>query len=411
MPLPVLSLEDAYPIIHQTMLDAYRLDSMLNRYPYSDFTEMDMGIRRLVWGSYSTTSPIFQLDGNTAHPSYELLVIRSNLDFYNLIAVIPNPDNEDYPDLVCFMPVRTTPASTSTVRRIMRENGIPEAQLDQMLYIYSSIPVVDLNNLIPAIQHLVGAFVPAFADCHVHHVDYASEHHEMNYSEDRMERFTADAYGRISEQLQRCARYVTSGNSSAAVDEVKRLVDLVAPMSANGLSNSRVELSSLNVFLATRLLETPVHPTYIFRQLQMFKDRIDHAGAEELQHLPYEIVRKYSLLARNYSYENYSMMVRDVINYIDQHLSEELSLRLLAQEFGKNASYLSDTFHKEVGETISTYIARERIQMSLQYFNTTNMPVAEVAQAVGYEDFSYFSRLFRRYVGQSPREYRKMIDK
>lgn len=411
MSLPALSLEDAYPVIHQTMLDAYRIDSMLNRYPYSDFTEMDLGIRRLVWGTYSTTSPIFQLDNTADRTPCQLLVIRSNLDFYNLIAMVPNAENEDYPDLLCFMPVRTAPASTSIVRRIMRENGIPESQLDQMLYIYASIPVVDLNNLIPAVQHLVGAFVPAFASCDVHHVDYASEQHEMNYTEDRMERFTADAYERIAEQLQRCARYVTAGNSAAAVDEIRRLGDLVAPIAASGLSNSRVELSSLNVFLATRLLETPVHPTYIFRQLQTFKNRIDHASGEELRHLPYEIVRKYSMLARNYSYENYSMLVRNVINYIDQHLAEELSLSLLAEEFGRNASYLSDTFHKEVGETVSTYIARQRIQMSLQYFNTTNMPVAEVAQAVGYEDFSYFSRLFRRYVGQSPREYRRMIDK
>lgn len=59
------------------------------------------------------------------------------------------------------------------------------------------------------------------------------------------------------------------------------------------------------------------------------------------------MVRKYSLLAKNYSYEKYSYLVRNVINYIDQHLAGDLSLSLLAKEFEKNASYLSNEFKKK----------------------------------------------------------------
>ena len=108
---------------------------------------------------------------------------------------------------------------------------------------------------------------------------------------------------------------------------------------------------------------------------------------------------------------NYSYLIRSVVNYINQHLSSELSLATLASEFGKNASYLSSEFKKEVGDTLTTYINKHRILASLRYFNTTDMSVAEVSNAVGYTDMGYFSRLFRKYVGQSPREYKKMLDK
>ena len=99
------------------------------------------------------------------------------------------------------------------------------------------------------------------------------------------------------------------------------------------------------------------------------------------------------------------------INYIEQHLSGELTLSVIAEEFGKNPSYLSTTFRKEIGDTLTNYVSRQRIQASLRYFNTTTLSVAEVASAVGIPDFGYFSKLFRRYVGVSPREYKKMLDK
>ena len=131
----------------------------------------------------------------------------------------------------------------------------------------------------------------------------------------------------------------------------------------------------------------------------------------ELSHLPFDMVRKYSILARNYTYDKYSLLIRNVINYIEQHLSGELTLSVIAEEFGKNPSYLSTTFRKEMGDTLTNYISRQRIQASLRYFNTTTLSVAEVASAVGIPDFGYFSKLFRRYVGVSPREYKKMLDK
>ena len=105
------------------------------------------------------------------------------------------------------------------------------------------------------------------------------------------------------------------------------------------------------------------------------------------------------------------MLIRNVINYIEQHLSGELTLSVIAAEFGKNPSYLSTTFRKEVGDTLTNYISKQRIQASLRYFNTTTLSVADVSSAVGIPDFGYFSKLFRRFVGVSPREYKKMLDK
>lgn len=96
--------------------------------------------------------------------------------------------------------------------------------------------------------------------------------------------------------------------------------------------------------------------------------------------------------------------------YIDEHIDEELSLSVLAEAFQRNASSLSNQFRKETGETLTEYIHKARIQAAIQYFNTTGLTVTEVAVSVGITNFAYFSRLFKKYVGMSPREYRRMVN-
>ena len=205
---------------------------------------------------------------------------------------------------------------------------------------------------------------------------------------------------------------MTAGNTAQAIDSMKKAMDYSASFQTLPVKEVRRNISALNVFLASRMFETAVHPIYVYQQAEAFGLRIKDANSQrEFAHLPFDIVRKYSMLAKNYTYEKYSYLIRNVINYIDQHLSSELTLSILAEEFDKNPSYLSNAFKKEVGETLTSYIGKQRIQASLRYFNTTNMSVAEVAEAVGIPDFGYFSKLFKRHVGVSPREYKKMLDK
>lgn len=67
----------------------------------------------------------------------------------------------------------------------------------------------------------------------------------------------------------------------------------------------RRNISALNVFLASRMFETAVHPIYVYQQAEAFGLRIKDATSQrEFAHLPFDIVRKYSMLAKNYTYEN-----------------------------------------------------------------------------------------------------------
>ena len=164
----------------------------------------------------------------------------------------------------------------------------------------------------------------------------------------------------------------------------------------------------LNDFCHMELLHTSVHPLHIIKLTTSLRTKIeDTTSSTKLEQIPNEICRKYCLLIKNYANPDSSRLTKDVISYIQLHMEEELSLSHLADHFHKNPSVLSSTFSKETGQTLTKFIQQTRVHEAVRLFNTTNLSVSEVAMIVGYPDFSYFSKVFSKIIGYSPREYRQ----
>ena len=406
MGLSDLSIREFFPLLQQILADTFNIESFLMEPPYLNYERFDRGLRKMIWGDYSTESPLLSL---SADSPYQILVLESSLGFYNLVFTV---DSRNPPLLGGVMPFRTEAITQSAILRLMNVNQIPPQHLMLMQKFYTSLPVVDLSKLILLLQHTIAAILPDFADSSVEYINYREEKHSVHYSEERFTRFSSDYFEELSSRLEDCCKSVVSGDPSRALAHMKALNDFASSFGGKTISDHQHLLFGMNTFLSSRMLETPAHPAHVFEQLQAFELKItETTSMNELSHLPFEMVRKYSILGRNYAYDKYSLLIRNVINYIEQHLSGELTLSVIAAEFEKNPSYLSTTFRKEVGDTLTNYISRQRIQASLRYFNTTTLSVADVSSAVGIPDFGYFSKLFRRFVGVSPREYKKMLDK
>ena len=410
MALPPIEATDWFPIVRQVLLDTFRLDSVWLTYPYTELKRLDMGLRKLAWGTYSTDSPIFSVSQGQYPNANQIIVLKSKLGFYNLIIPITDADT---PDLIGTMPFRQEPVTIPIVNQIMKENGIPPEQAQNLYYIYSNIPVINIADLITTLQHLLAAFLPSFSkNSTVEYLDYTTEHHKINMSEERIQNFNSDYIDILLKHVKNCMAAITSGNQQAASETMKALLDFTFSLTGMPSPQLRSQLLKLNIFISAKMFDTTVPPYYIFKQILFFEQKISEAGStEELLRQPYEMARKYSMLAKNYTYDNYSLLIRNVVNYIDQHLAEDLSLAAISASFGKNASYLSNAFKKEAGETLTSYVSKQRIQASLRYFNTTDLSIAEVALEVGYTDYNYFSKIFKKYIGCSPREYKKMLDK
>lgn len=93
--------------------------------------------------------------------------------------------------------------------------------------------------------------------------------------------------------------------------------------------------------------------------------------------------------------------------YIDNHLRDStLCMQRVAEEFAMSPGYFSTAFHKLLGYTFTEYLNMARIQRAGELLRHSQLRVYEVAEAVGYENTTYFSTLFRRHYGVSPKQYR-----
>ena len=110
-------------------------------------------------------------------------------------------------------------------------------------------------------------------------------------------------------------------------------------------------------------------------------------------------------VVQNSSYTN-EQMVLNCINYIDKHFTEPLSLSSISHMAAVSESTLCNCFKKLTGYTFHTYINRLRIQYATSLIKKGHK-ITAVSTFCGYNDFSTFSRNFKKIIGISPMEYHK----
>ena len=93
-------------------------------------------------------------------------------------------------------------------------------------------------------------------------------------------------------------------------------------------------------------------------------------------------------------------------DYIEIHVGEPLSLKLLAEHTGYTEYYLSRKFKVETGQSVNTYIRRTRMREAKRLLATTNLSVQEIADRLYFCSRSYFSEQFKKETGMLPVEYR-----
>ena len=103
----------------------------------------------------------------------------------------------------------------------------------------------------------------------------------------------------------------------------------------------------------------------------------------------------------------YARPVHQVLDYIQRHLQEPMTVESLAAAVGLTPSYLSTLFKKETHLSLSEYIRRERVDMARQLLQYTDYSCLDIAEYLCFSSDSHFSRVFRAYTGLTPTAYRR----
>lgn len=109
---------------------------------------------------------------------------------------------------------------------------------------------------------------------------------------------------------------------------------------------------------------------------------------------------------KNPAVKDQNRHVTSVIRYLYQHIYENLTLSQIAEEFDFSKSYLNLIFQRYTQRAPMDFFIHLKMQEACKLLRSTNLCIYQVGQCLGYQDQYYFSRLFRKVIGVSPKEYK-----
>lgn len=217
---------------------------------------------------------------------------------------------------------------------------------------------------------------------------------------EKAERFGAEQSGSLG-------RLIEGGHKSAIISWIEQYLNLDNEDGSLSFFEEKQATQSVIQYLYQRLCPVP-DPQSMLKmedQIEAADSYIDMIDKEALSELFRGIVD--SMLEEKMEQTDISAQdaVEKAIAYVNEHYCEKITLTGIAQMVGVSSSYFSTMFSRLTGENLIAYITRLRIEKAAELIRSGSFNLTETAFMVGYEDYAYFSRIFRKAMGVSPRDY------
>lgn len=393
-----------------SLFQTYGVQTILLTPPYTNMADVDYGFRQQIFEQYSYEHLIHHMESNIQ--PYTVFDFEDLGCLHYTIFAFPEELQADYPYRYCIIgPVIFQEITNSFFQQFMQKHRIPSEFHQDVQEFFNRIPLItsiyvwrstlhyfiaellgEQTKFLMADTSAAGTFFPDYRD----------------YSIPQPSSVSISALEARYQTESDLMNAVALGNTDEALAiHMKWTQFKIAPRNADSVRNMKNLLFAQNTLLRKAAQSGYVHPLHIDHLSTQFAIQIENSTSiYQLQILSTTMIRKYCLLVKNYSRQTYSYIVQSCLEYIDFHYQEGLSLDSMAQMHAVTNSYLSALFKKETGMTITEYINTTRIRQALILLNTTNNSIQSIALQCGFPDANYFTRVFKKYQGMTPKEYR-----
>ena len=205
---------------------------------------------------------------------------------------------------------------------------------------------------------------------------------------------------RVTIAMQRACHALAAGGSVSFIDNRNRLAFVFFGSSEEAVA---ANASAVLTHVETHAAQSAGVPF------------VCHSGP--MVHALEEVARSYTVASVRFGHEKAALdsdpldsrwkcIVNRTVDYVAAHFHEALSLKQIAGDCGINTSYLGQLFRKATGDSFTHYVNGYRIQKAKELLAGTNLKVYEVSQRVGFTDYHYFLKIFKKVTGNVPTDSR-----
>jgi Response regulator containing CheY-like receiver domain and AraC-type DNA-binding domain len=178
------------------------------------------------------------------------------------------------------------------------------------------------------------------------------------------------------------------------------------------LYHAAMEVSDIKLFLTDIYLQIKQNITHLYNTANIpFATNAWIIDFIESKYYLFEIIlfftEQFEMIMNAIGNSSSESVLDDILHYINHNFRDNIKLETIAPLFGYNSSYLGKIFNKKVGESFNSYIDHTRIDYSKKLLLEQDLKVYEIAEQIGYKNVDYFHKKFKKYVGESPAEFRK----
>lgn len=207
-------------------------------------------------------------------------------------------------------------------------------------------------------------------------------------------------YPRQSED--RLIELIKAGDSSACRKHFSKYVEDIMVFEGGNLPITKLRL----IFFFTQLLKNEDAWQRNYDNLFAMEKINEAQTLKELVQTGKSLVTSLAQSVSDSIYAGSSSVIKQLILFLCEHYSETITLKSAAETIHVNPTYLSTLFKQETGVPFVTFLNDLRLTHAEEYLLTTSLSVTEIALQTGFSSSSYFTKLFRKKRGITPKEFR-----
>lgn len=159
---------------------------------------------------------------------------------------------------------------------------------------------------------------------------------------------------------------------------------------------------TLNV---TEYLLKPIDFVHLYQTIEKLTNKIESKNKVKEIMLSQEPIPSKQSMEAQLARSAKSKYVGKMLDYIQAHYSQKISITDLCKQYGISSTYLNAKFKQETNYTFNDFLNRYRVLQAVELLRQDNMKVYEIAETVGFQDYKYFIQVFKKYIGCSPSRF------